>query len=550
MIGTILRGRYAIIKQLGTGGFGETYVAEDRDLPGSPKCVVKRLKPQSQDPFVLQTAKRLFDTEAAVLYQLGSNEQIPRLMAHFEENQQFYLVQEFVEGRDLSQELLPGVRWSEGQLLAFLRDILGILEFVHQQNVIHRDIKPANIIRRYSDGKLALIDFGAVKEIRSLVTAIQVQSGNSVAVGTPGYMPGEQAVGKPRFSSDIYALGMTAVQALTGMPPEHLKEDITTGELAWRQHAQVSEATARVLDKMVRSHFRDRYQSASEVLRDLGQTVGTTAVEKPQPFKLVPVLAGLGIIGTILGAGLAAPRFWTQANIQPPVTPITPSPATNPTPIAPATPIAVATPTATPISSPATTPVKADAATDTIIDKGAELWDNRKYPEALIEFDKAIAINRNYDRAWSWRASALNSLKRYDEARDAADKAIALNPNNAYALSNRGFSLEKLMRYDEALAAYDRAVEVNPNLDFAWKGRSAQLNFLERYNEALESADKAIKLNDKDAYAFANRGFALEKLMRTDEALNAYKQAVQIAPNDSFLAGYRDRLEQKLKAKG
>jgi serine/threonine protein kinase len=550
MIGTILRGRYAIIKQLGTGGFGETYVAEDRDLPGSPKCVVKRLKPQSQDPFVLQTAKRLFDTEAAVLYQLGSNEQIPRLMAHFEENQQFYLVQEFVEGRDLSQELLPGVRWSEGQLLAFLRDILGILEFVHQQNVIHRDIKPANIIRRYSDGKLALIDFGAVKEIRSLVTAIQVQSGNSVAVGTPGYMPGEQAVGKPRFSSDIYALGMTAVQALTGMPPEHLKEDITTGELAWRQHAQVSEATARVLDKMVRSHFRDRYQSASEVLRDLGQTVGTTAVEKPQPFKLVPVLAGLGIIGTILGAGLAAPRFWTQANIQPPVTPITPSPATNPTPIAPATPIAVATPTATPISSPATTPVKADAATDTIIDKGAELWDNRKYPEALIEFDKAIAINRNYDRAWSWRASALNSLKRYDEARDAADKAVALNPSNAYALSNRGFALEKLMRYDEALAAYDRAVEVNPNLDFAWKGRSAQLNFLERYNEALESADKAIKLNDKDAYAFANRGFALEKLMRTDEALNAYKQAVQIAPNDSFLAGYRDRLEQKLKAKG
>ncbi|WP_019498664.1 protein kinase domain-containing protein [Pseudanabaena sp. PCC 6802] len=534
MIGTILRGRYAILQQLGTGGFGETYVAEDRDLPGSPKCVVKRLKPQSKDPFVWQTAKRLFDTEAAVLYQLGSHAQIPRLMAHFEEDRQFYLVQEFIEGRDLSQELLLGVQWSEGQVLTFLRDTLGILEFVHQQNVIHRDIKPANIIRRFSDGKLALIDFGAVKEIRSLMTTVQVQSGSSVAVGTPGYMPGEQAIGKPRFSSDIYALGMTAVQALTGMPPERLKEDITTGELAWRQHAQVSEATAKVIDKMVRSHFRDRYQSASEVLSDLGQKVSETAVDKPQPFRLVPILAGLGIIGTVIGISFAAPRFVAH-NIQPtpPVTTTT-SAAPNPTPT---------------VTAPTTSP-KADPATDAIIDRGADLWNNRKYAEALVEFDRAIALNDNYDRAWSWRASALNSLKRYEEAINAADRATALNASNAYALSNRGFALEKLKRYDEALAAYDRAVEINPNLDFAWKGRSTQLISLERYNEALESADKAIRLNAKDAYALVNRGFALEKLQRHDEALKTYELAVGIAPNDAVVVGYRDRLEQRLKTKG
>jgi serine/threonine protein kinase len=539
MIGTILRGRYAIIKQLGSGGFGETYIAEDRDLPGSPKCVVKRLKPQSEDPFVLQTAKRLFDTEAAVLYQLGSHPQIPRLMAHFEENQQFYLVQEFIEGRDLSQELLPGVRWSEGQVLTFLRDTLNILEFVHQQNVIHRDIKPANIIRRFSDNKLALIDFGAVKEIRSLVTTIQAQSAGSVAIGTPGYMPGEQAVGKPRFSSDIYALGMTALQALTGMPPDRLKEDITTGEISWRSHAQVSEATAKVIDKMVRSHFRDRYQSASDVLSDLGQKVSETVVDKPQPFKFLPIMAGLGIIGTIIGAGLAGPRLWTsqQVSVQP-----------TPTPTASST--TVPTTLVTPVSSPTSTPTTAGVNTDAIVDRGAELWDNGKYEEALVEFDKAIALNSNYDRTWSWRASALNSLKRYEEATNAADKAIALNPHNAYALANRGYALEKSKRYEEALAAYDRAVEINPNLDFAWKGRSAQLNFLERYNEALESADKAIKLNANDAYAFANRGYALEKLMRLDEALEAYKRAVQIAPNDAFLKGYRDGLEKKMKPSG
>jgi serine/threonine protein kinase len=542
MIGSILRGRYAILKQLGSGGFGETYIAEDRDLPGSPKCVVKRLKPQSQDPFVLQTAKRLFDTEAAVLYQLGSNDQIPRLMAHFEENQQFYLVQEFVEGRDLSQELLPGVRWNEAQVLAFLRDTLGILEFVHQQNVIHRDIKPANIIRRFSDNRLALIDFGAVKEIRSLVTTMQAQSGSSVAIGTPGYMPGEQAVGKPRFSSDIYALGMTAIQALVGSPPEQLKEDITTGEISWRSHAQVSEATAKIIDKMVRSHFRDRYQSASEVLADLGQKVAETAVDKPQPFKLVPILAGLGIIGTVIGAGLAAPKFWTAQQVTIPQTsvPSTPTPTPSVTP----------TPTPTPTPSVTPTPISNAPNTDAIIDQGEKLWDERKYAESLAEFDKAIAINAKYDRAWSWRASALNSLKQYEEAKNAADKALELNSNNAYASANRGFALEKLKRYEEALAAYERATEINPNLDFAWKGRSAQLNFLERYNESLEAADKAIQLNPNDAYSHANRGYALEKLARNDEALEAYKRAVQISPNDTFLVGYRNGLEQRLKAGG
>lgn len=542
MIGTILRGRYAIIKQLGSGGFGETYIAEDRDLPGSPKCVVKRLQPQSDDPFVLQTAKRLFDTEAAVLYQLGSHDQIPRLMAHFEENQQFYLVQEFVDGRDLSQELFPGVRWSEAQVLAFLRDTLRILEFVHQQNVIHRDIKPANIIRRFSDNKLALIDFGAVKEIRSLVTTIQAQSGSSVAIGTPGYMPGEQAVGKPRFSSDIYALGMTAIQAATGVPPEQLKEDITTGEVSWRSHAQVSEATAKIIDKMVRSHFRDRYQSASEVLADLGQKVTETAVDRPQPFKLVPILAGLGIIGSVIGASLVVPKFWTsqQITIQPTSVVSAPSPTPSVT--------HSATPTPTPSVTPTPSPNAAN--TDAIIDQGQKLWDERKYAESLAEFDKAIAINANYDRAWSWRASALNSLKQYEEAKNAADKAIELNSNNAYASANRGFALEKLKRYEEALAAYERATEINPNLDFAWKGRSAQLNFLERYNEALEAADKAIQLNRNDAYSHANRGYALEKLSRNKEALEAYKQAIQISPNDVFLVGYRNNLEQKLKTGG
>lgn len=276
MLGTTLRGRYRIIKELSSGGFGQTYLAEDRDLPGHPQCAVKRLQPQSSDPFVLQTAKRLFNQEADILHRLGTHEQIPRLMAHFEENQQFYLVQEFIPGNDLSRELAARGKGGaaaplrEAETIALLRDILEVLAFVHRQGVIHRDIKPANLIRRQSDGKIVLIDFGAVKEIRNLSVNPEGEVTSTVAIGTRGYMPDEQANGKPRLSSDVYAVGVIAIQALTGLNPDPksggLAEEPATGEIVWRNRAQVSDALANVIDQMVRKDCRQRYPTAAEAL--------------------------------------------------------------------------------------------------------------------------------------------------------------------------------------------------------------------------------------------------------------------------------------------
>jgi eukaryotic-like serine/threonine-protein kinase len=268
MQSTILRDRYKITKLLGRGGFGETYLAEDRDRPGNPICVVKQLQPNSNAPDILKAAQRLFNNEAEILYKLGNHEQIPQLLAHFEQDEQFYLVQEFVDGHDLSEEINPNRRWSEEQVIAFLKDVLIILKFVHEQNVIHRDIKPSNLIRRRRDGKIFLIDFGVVKEIQ-LPTAAKTNSYPTISVGTPGYVPNEQLGGKPRFSSDIYALGITAIQALTRLYPEQITENTQTGEILWRHQAQVSDRLAAILDKMVRSHFRDRYQFVDRVLDDL-----------------------------------------------------------------------------------------------------------------------------------------------------------------------------------------------------------------------------------------------------------------------------------------
>ncbi len=271
MLGQLLDGRYQVVQVLSGGGFGRTYIAEDTRRPGNPRCVVKHLKPASNEPNYLQTAKRLFYSEAETLEQLGKHSQIPQLLAYFEENQEFYLVQEFIVGRSLSTELQPGYYWSESQVIELLQDVLGILAFVHSYSVIHRDIKPDNLIRRASDGKLVLIDFGAVKQVRSQMAMDYSLMNATVAIGTPGYMPSEQGLGRPRPNSDIYALGMIAIQALTGLYPTQLQEDPTTGEMLWQQQTQVSPGLASILSKMVRYDYRDRYQSANEVLQALAQ---------------------------------------------------------------------------------------------------------------------------------------------------------------------------------------------------------------------------------------------------------------------------------------
>ncbi|MFB2736220.1 protein kinase domain-containing protein [Umezakia ovalisporum] len=267
MIGKLLDHRYQLIRVLAEGGFGQTYIAQDTRRPGNPICVVKHLKPATSDPRVFDTAKRLFHNEAETLEHLGNHDQIPRLLAYFDENQEFYLVQEFIAGQTLAEELIPGERWTESQVIELLQGVLEILEFVHSQGVIHRDIKPVNIIRRNSDRKFVLVDFGAVKQLGLTMVRVTGQPTATVAIGTPGYMPTEQGQGKPRPNSDIYSLGIIAIQALTGVPGVELQEDPNTGELLWQHLAKVNFQLAAVLTKMVRYHFKDRYQTATEALQ-------------------------------------------------------------------------------------------------------------------------------------------------------------------------------------------------------------------------------------------------------------------------------------------
>ncbi|MEA5573214.1 bifunctional serine/threonine-protein kinase/formylglycine-generating enzyme family protein [Calothrix sp. UHCC 0171] len=263
-VGEILRDRYKIIKLLGEGGFGQTFLADDLGIPIEPKprCVVKRLKTANLKDEELEWLKNSFVKEAATLYNLGRlHPQIPSLSEYFQVGNEFYLVQEYIDGVELANIMTPGKKIPEVAVIQLLTEILEVLVVVHQENIIHRDIKPQNIMRRNTDGKIILIDFGAVKQIMVKSTG---QTSLTMGIGTLGFMPVEQIMGKPKLASDIYAVGMVGVQALTGISPEFLDDE--DGEVIWQDKVSVNSRFANVLGKMVNSRASRRYQNASEAL--------------------------------------------------------------------------------------------------------------------------------------------------------------------------------------------------------------------------------------------------------------------------------------------
>ncbi|NMG08343.1 serine/threonine-protein kinase [Brasilonema sp. UFV-L1] len=262
-IPALLSERYHILSVLSSGGFCDTFLAEDTQMPSRRRCVIKQLKPVNEDNLlVYELIQKRFQREAIILEELGgTSHQIPTLYAYFQKFEQFYLVQEWIDGQTLFQKVQTSGTFSENEVVSILLSLLDILEDIHDKGIIHRDIKPDNIILRSSDGKPVLIDFGAVRETMATVMNVQGTVSSSIIVGTPGFMPNEQAAGRPVFASDIYSLGLTAIYLLTGQLPQHMTTDPYTGESIWQRDA-VSPSLVAVLDKAIRNNIKERYSSA------------------------------------------------------------------------------------------------------------------------------------------------------------------------------------------------------------------------------------------------------------------------------------------------
>ncbi|MEG4232788.1 bifunctional serine/threonine-protein kinase/formylglycine-generating enzyme family protein [Microcoleus sp. Pol11C3] len=262
----ILRNRFRMIKFLGQGGFGRTYLAEDIDRLNQ-RCVVKQLAPNVQGTWAINKAVELFQQEARQLQQLGQHPQIPSLDAYFEQDNYLYLVQQFVDGDNLLALFQNQGIWQESQVKQLLLELLPVLKFIHEQKIIHRDIKPENIMRRRSDGLLMLIDFGVSKQLSGTV-----MSRLGTRIGSDGYAPLEQMKGGEAYpASDLFSLGATAFHLLTGLYPFDLWVDQGYSWTAnWQQHLKspLDKGLELILSKLLAKDIEQRYQSAEEVLID------------------------------------------------------------------------------------------------------------------------------------------------------------------------------------------------------------------------------------------------------------------------------------------
>lgn len=502
----LIGGRYQVTKTLRETGFCDTFLAKDTQLPGNPFCVVKQLHPKSNEEFVLDTARRLFDNEAKVLYKLGNHPQIPRLLAHLEVDDQFYLVQEFIEGKDLSQEEIAANQkpWNETDLRNFLLDVLSILTFVHQNNVIHRDIKPSNLIRQ-SDGKIVLIDFGAVKEIPHItLTEGQLNVKDlTVAIGTPGYMPIEQQNGVPNFNSDIYALGMTAIHAITGCHPDQLPR-FETGEISWQDRASCSPEMAEIINKMVKISPYQRYRNTNEVIIDLRKLEPgslSSVSELPSSsrrFSLKNIVWGVGIFA-VLGIGLLIPNIWGA--------------------------------------------VKALG----YYEKGQQLTEAGDYEAAIAEYNKAIAIKPNFVIAWTNRGFAEGKLGKHLDKFSSCAQATNLEPNFAEAWNCKGLARFDLKQYELALKEYDQAIAVDEEFYRGWFNKGQVLIKLGHYEEAIAATRKVLAIEPDYFLAWTQICRAFFQLQQYQAAKTNCQQSLIIRQDYQPTIELMKKIEQKLQ---
>ena len=534
----LLNYRYKILRALAEGGFGKTFLAEDTQMPSKRRCVIKQLKPVSSRPEIAQIVQDRFTREAAVLDAVGKHHnQIPTLYAYFATAGKFYLVQEWIDGEPLqvaAHKVLP-----EERVHQLLRDLLPAIAHVHSKNVIHRDIKPDNIIIRKADQRPCLIDFGAVKELMSTVVSPAGLPQSSIVIGTAGYMPQEQAAGRPTFSSDLYSLSMTAICILIGKHPAAIPTDSRTGRLLWQQYLpNINPALADILTKAIHPYPQHRYHSAAEMLAALThQATSTTNPNFTSPnFTSAPPTAGVTV---------SPPGMLTASAIQAP----TPHPITANT-------TEVSIPSAHQITSaqansqantPAKTfPIKGTAITATAFAVGAGLLiavrpqpdidtssGNTRQTQATtpnLPTANEIADEPTSAEDFTSRASLLYSLGRLSQSLQDVDAAIELDPNALEAMSLKGDILANQSRIDlpGAIAAYTQALAIEPNnTDLLQKRCSAYQNNSE-LDLANQDCTQLISLTPNNPVLYDQRGDIRSAQQNYPAAIEDYTQAIKI----------------------
>ncbi len=517
MLQTVLNNRYQILKEIGYGGFGTTYLAKDTQTANS-LCAIKKLNPDHAD---LQTAQMLFKREADALLRLQEIDQVPKFIDYFNENELSYIVEEYIEGSPLDSLLFQ--QWNVQNIIIFLWDILSVVQLLHKRNIVHRDIKPSNLIQRKKDNKFTIIDFGAIKEL----DASKPEEGRTCIVHR-GYTPIEQSQGYPQLNSDIYALGMTAIQLLTGKSPkEHIRDNLD--RVLSPEASSYPPLLINILNKMVRTDYKQRYQSVEEVLKDLGKVIYRSdpvnyqnPVNHENKTNWEEFLKHLDEIDQQSLVSNNSVNNNVNNNIKHTNHSIQPSNSRKKLWYIPL--ILIVTSLLV-IGSELINP---SIRTFYYQRQGNSLLEKGDAQQALGRFYEATKLQPHQASAWEGRGDALFTLRRYSGALEAYEKAIALEPNNLKAINNKGKVLYKQGKFKKAIAVHQQALKIDKNDAEALSSLGSLYLSLNQLNKAIESFERAEKLQPDNPTIWLQKGIVLNSLGRTEEAQNFYQETLKI----------------------
>ena len=473
----LLNQRYRILSQLGKGGFGAIYKAEDAQL-GNRLLAVKEMSQSGLSPQEIIEATENFKREALLLASL-THPNLPSIYDYFSEAGRWYLVMDFIEGETLEEHLNkePEGRLSVEETQRIGIQLCMVLDYLHgrQPPIIFRDLKPTNIMMT-PDSHLYLIDFGIARHFKP------GQAKDTIAFGSPGYAAPEQ-YGKAQTTarSDIYSLGATLHNLLTGIDPSLSPFQFAPLQ---QQGRPIPPGLESLIMQMLEMNEGKRPESMIVIKQQL------QSIDRQHPTGHINVPQA---------------RVSTQPGTS----------SSNPLP-----------PTQTYSAGAIQHLVTLKIAGDTYLN-------TKRYQEALLAFEQAIQLDPNDAVIYNGKGLALSKLNRYGEAIIAYEQAIRLNPNNADTYFNKGNVLDELERYEEALAAYKRAIRLDPNNADAYFNKGNVLDELERYEEALTACEQAIRLDSDFVLAYHTQGDVLSILERYEEALAAYEQAIRLDPDNA-----------------
>jgi eukaryotic-like serine/threonine-protein kinase len=484
--------RYRITRYLGGKNGINTYLADNLRRPYQSPCLIEQVDLPDSDPVTWAKIERRFAEELLLLERLGYHDRIPQVWDHFEEQDEFYLVQEYIIGENLEQ-ILKQHKLELADAIELLENTMSILAFVHQHRVLHRNLKPSNLMFRQSDRAVILTDFGFLNDLKSVPhdseDDTQPQTDNA-------YLPPEQIAGRPTTGSDLYALGMIIIEALSGIKPENLTRDRHTGAIVWQgMEVKLDRRLEKFLNKMTNLNVGQRYQSVEEALADLYKIDlprTQSAVERLNLPQTRPILGRreqkrlksihvvIGIVGSL--CLLASLEF--------------------------------AFPTVRPFYYNL---------------KGNKLL-SQQPQQALEKFMQAIDLKPTSFAAWEGRGDALYRLDRLPQALEAYDEALQLNPRDAQNWQKKGDILFALQRYTEAAIAYNRALQLEPDNRTILDRKGKTLFELQRYSQALQTQDRLLELDRLNPYYLNARAQTLIALQRYYDALTALNRVQVMAP--------------------